>query len=143
MANKIIVGTPKQNRHAISALRLQGIVDSPIVSGSLRVSTVGTLDGVEVPPGAIVYRIGLWNYGSAITGASLKVGTVGDIEKFFERVSAMDENEIRIAGVVGTNQASVVGGCYFESGGVIQLAMHAGGTDEGSVKLLVWYTGSA
>lgn len=141
--NKIIVGTPAQNRHKISALRLAGIVDSPVMSPGIRMNTEATTDAILLPPGCILYQVALWCYGSAISSADISIGTVGDIGKFIASCSAMDADEVRIAGVVATNQLGVHGGCYFDDGGVIQIAPATGATADSTVKVLAWYSGSA
>ena len=131
----------KKNWTKISSIRLRGLLESPLRSASLRIATVGTQNAVDVPPGAIVYKVALQNVGSNFTSASLSVGVSGTIDKFLDDVSTLVANDIAVSGLGGTANADPVAGAYFSSGGTIQLGVKA--TDEGSVRVLVWYTGTS
>jgi len=128
-------------KNKLSPGRIEGLVESPLISASIRISTVATLDAVNIPPGVIVTKVGMWCYGSAFSSATLEVGVSGVIDKFFGKVSDMTANDVIFSGLGGTVAADPVGGAYFASGGTIQVGVTA--TDEGTVKILVWYTATA
>ena len=138
-----IVGNPNLDRHSICAGRLQGIVDSPLVSKSLRIGTAGTQNAIAIPADTLVTRVGLWLVGTSCTGATLSVGVVGSIYKFISKVSSMTKNDIVMSGQAGSGAGTIATGAYFSSSGNIQLAVGAGGTDDSSVRVLVWYVRSA
>lgn len=134
------VNPVSQNTYRCDKDKFKAMMASPVISAAISVTTAGTTNAVEVPPGAIVYDVGLWNLGTAIAGATISVGTVGSIGKFLANVSSIDSNGIKRSGLAGTVAANPIGGQYFSSGGVIQVGVAAGGTDESRVKVLVWYT---
>jgi hypothetical protein len=140
-SNKVFLGQG-QDKFKTNSFRAQALSDCPIISDGIRIGTAGTTDAVEVPAGAIVHKVALWNTGTAITGATLSVGVSGVIDKFLGVVSDIAANDIVIGGLAGTVAADPVGGAYFASGGVIQLGVGSGGTDDSTVKVLVWYTGT-
>jgi len=140
-SDRLYLGS-NQNKHQISSIRLQGVCDSPIISAGIRIGTAGTTDAVEVPPLSIVTKVGIWNDGTAISGATLSVGVEGTIDKFLGAVSTIAADDIKMSGLAGTVNADPVGGAYFASGGVIQLGVGAG-TDDSTVKILVWFTGTS
>jgi len=140
--DRIYFGNHTDKFHT-SSIRAQGIVDSPLISSGIRIGTAGTTNAVEVPPLSIITRVGLWNTGTAIAGATLNVGVTGTIDKFLDGVSTIASNDIKMSGLGGTVNADPVGGAYFASGGVIQLSVGASGTDDSTVKVLVWYTGTS
>jgi len=131
------------DKFVTSAIRAQGLTDSPLISSGIRIGTAGTTNAVEVPPLSIVTKVGLWNAGTAITGATLSVGVEGTIDKFLGVVSTIAAADIKMSGLAGGVGADPVGGAYFASGGVIQLGVGDGGTDDSTVKVLVWYTGTS
>lgn len=131
------------DKFVTSSIRAQGLVDCPLISSGIRIGTAGTTNAVEIPPLAIVTKVGLWNAGTAITGATLSVGVEGTIDKFLGVVSTIAAGDIKMSGLAGAVGADPVGGAYFASGGVIQLGVGAGGTDDSTVKVLVWYTGTS
>jgi len=130
------------DKFVTSSIRAQGLVDSPLISSGIRIGTAGTTNAVEIPPLSIVTKVGLWNTGTAISGATLCVGVEGTIDKFLDSVSTIAANDIKMSGLAGAVNADPVGGAYFASGGVIQLGVGAG-TDDSTVKVLVWYTGTS
>ncbi len=115
-------------------------LESPLISAAISVKTAGTTNAVEVPPGAIVHEVKMWNIGTALASVDVSVGTVGAIGKFIASVTTMAGNEIKKSGLGGTVAAAPISGCYFSSGGVIQLGVASGATDNGRVKILVYYT---
>ena len=141
MSDRIYIGN-KGNKFSSKSFRLQGLLDSPLVSDDIRISTCGTYSAVDVPPGAIVHKVGLWNKGTAISGATLNVGYGGTYDVFLDGVSAMAVDDIVMSGVGGTVAADPVGGRFFADGVTIKLQVATGGSDESTVKVLVWWTGS-
>ena len=131
------------DKFVCSAIRAQGLTDSPIISSGIRIGTGGTTDAVEIPPLSIVTKVGLWNAGTSFSSATIAVGVTGTIGKFFEGVSQIAANDIIFSGLAGTVDADPVGGAYFASGGVIQLGVTNNATDDSTVKILVWYTGTS
>lgn len=137
--NKVFLGQG-QDKFKTNPFRAQALSDCPIVSAGVRIGTAGTTNMVEVPAGAIVTHVELWNTGTAFTGADLNVGVVGVIDKFIDGVTTIASNDIVKSGLAGGVAADPVSGAYFPSGGVIQLGVTTG-TDS-TVKVLVWYTGT-
>jgi len=131
------------DKFVTSSIRAQGLVDCPLISSGIRIGTSGTTDAVEIPPLAIVTKVGLWNTGTAIASASLSVGVSTVIDKFIDDASTIAANDIIFSGLAGTVDADPVAGAYFADGGVIQLIVKATGTDNSTVKVLVWYTGTS
>ena len=82
------------DKFVTSAIRAQGLTDSPLISSGIRIGTAGTTNAVEIPPLSIVTKVGLWNAGTAITGATLSVGVEGTIDKFLGAVSTIAAADI-------------------------------------------------
>uniref|UniRef100_A0A6M3IUN4 Uncharacterized protein n=1 Tax=viral metagenome TaxID=1070528 RepID=A0A6M3IUN4_9ZZZZ len=140
--DRVYMGLPQSNERETTHFRAKAVVKSPLISTGIRIGTAGTTNAVDVPPGAIVYRVGLWNAGTAIAGATLSVGVVGVIDKFLGVVSTIAAADIVFSGLAGGVNADPVGGAYFASGGTIQLGVAALGIADSTVKILVWYTGT-
>lgn len=136
--SKVFLGQG-QDKFGISSGRLQALIDSPIISEEISIASTGVLDAVEVLPGAIVKRVGLWNNGDAISGADLDVGVTGCADKFLDGVTTIAANDIVWSGLAGAVGADPVGGAYFASGAVIQLDVNTAVSDR-TVKVLVEYT---
>ena len=132
----------KSNKLQMSSIRAQGLLDSPVISSGIRVNASATTDAVEVPPLAIVHKVGIWASATAIAAATLSVGVASTIGKFLDSVTTIAANDVIYSGLEGTVDADPVGGAYFPSGGVIQLAVGAGTLDS-TVKIMVWYTGTS
>ncbi len=128
------------NTYKVDKDKFKANLSSPIISAALSITAAGTQNAVEIPPLAIVTDVAIWNLGTTIAGATLCVGTVGDIDKFLDNVSNLEKNGIIKSGLAGTVAATPISGAYFESGGVVQLSAAAGGTDESRVMIMVWYT---
>ena len=133
----------KNNKLQMSSIRLQGLCDSPLISSGIRVNSSATTNAVEVPPLSIVHEVGLWASATALASVSIDVGVEGTIDKFLDGVTDVAANDIKYSGLAGGVNADPVGGAYFASGGVIQLAVGAGATMDSTVKVLVWYTGTS
>lgn len=140
-SDRVYLGN-KSNKLQMSSIRLQGMCDSPLVSSGIRVNASATTNAVEVPPLSIVYKVGIWASATAIAAATLSVGVSGTIGKFLDSITTIAANDVIYSGLAGTANADPVGGAYFASGGVIQLAVGAGTLDS-TVKVLVWYTGTS
>ena len=140
-SNQVFLGQG-QDKFKTNSFRAEALAKCPIISAGIRIGTAGTTDAVEVPAGAIVTEVLLWNTGTIIAGATLNVGVAEVIDKFIDGVSNMAANDIISSGLGGLVSADPVAGAYFASGGVIQLSVGAGGTDDSTVKVLVYYTGT-
>jgi len=132
----------KKNKFQMSSIRLQGMCDSPLISSGIRINSTGTTDAVEVPPLSIVHKVGLWVSATALASVTIDVGVEGTIDKFLDGITDAAANDIIYSGLGGTANADPVGGAYFASGGVIQLAVDSG-TMDSTVKVMVWYTGTS
>ena len=133
----------KKNKFQMSSIRLQGMCDSPLVSSGIRVNSSATTNAVELPPLSIVHKVALWASATALASVSIDVGVESTIDKFLDGVTDVAANDIKYSGLAGGVNADPVGGAYFASGGVIQLAVGAGATMDSTVKVLVWYTGTS
>jgi len=131
------------DKFKISSIRLQGAVDSPIVSAGIRVNSSATTDAVEVPPLSIVHQVGLYASATALASVAVNVGVEGTIDKFIDGLTTLAAGDIAMGGLAGTVNADPVGGAYFASGGVIQLSVDSAATMDSTVKVLVWYTGTS
>ena len=133
----------KNNKLQMSSIRLQGLCDSPLISSGIRVNSSATTNAVEVPPLSIVHKVGLWASATALASVSIDVGVEGTIDKFLDGVTDVAANDIKYSGLGGGVNADPVGGAYFASGGVIQLAVDSAATMDSTVKVMVWYTGTS
>lgn len=132
-----------QNSRRVDKDKFRAMVECPVISANTRIYAAGTTSLIEIPPGAIITRVGLWNTGTAFTSASVSVGTTGNLGLFLDKVSDMGVNAIKFSGLGGTVNANPMSGQYWPDGGTIKLAVTTSstpGTDDASVKVLVWYT---
>lgn len=134
----IFIGSPQQNKLSTSPGRVQGLVDSPVTSAAIPVNAADTLAAVEIGPEVIVHKVMLWCTGASISGADIDVGDGTVADKYIDGADTILKNDIVGSGLAGAVGADPVQGCYYPSGGVINVKINA--TVDGTVKILVWWS---
>jgi len=136
--DRVYIGMPQQNKHTTSPGRLKCICDSPVVSAAIAVNAAATTAAVDIGPEEIVHKVMLWCTGANISGADIDVGDGTVADKYLDGVDTILKNDIVGSGLGGAVGADPVQGCYYPSGGTINVKVNA--TVSGTVKVLVWIT---